>query len=276
MRAEPENTSASDAAPAVSVVIPVHDEVDSLALLIDELREEMAALEASWELLVIDDGSTDGTAALLAQLIDVCPELVTARLPSRRGKSAALAAGIARARGEVIVTMDGDLQNDPADIPALVARLSEGFDLVNGLRHHRQDSPSKRAQSALFNAVVRRVFGVPLHDLNCGLKAFRKSRVSSASLHSGMHRYLPVLIVAQAGTVTELPVRHRPRLYGRSKYGIERVLPSALDLCSVLLMTRLRCSPPRAHALSRSIGVVVGLLACALAGSWLASLVAAS
>lgn len=274
MRAEPGTRSRGAASPAVSVVVPVHDEADNLAPLVDEIQREMTALGAPWELLIIDDGSTDGTDEVISWLEGEHPELVPVRLPSRRGKSAALSAGIASAQAEIVVTLDGDLQNDPADIPALVARLAEGFDLVNGRRRHRQDPPLKRLQSLLFNAVVRRVFGVPLHDLNCGLKAFRRSCVPSASLHDGMHRYLPVLVAARLGRVTELPVRHRPRLHGRSKYGLERVLPAALDLCSVLLMIRLRVPPPRAHALSRSLGALLGVGGCALVVSWVASLTA--
>ena len=224
----------------ISVVIPVHDEERSVALLYDELRSALEPVGHEWEAIFIDDGSTDGTFAALTRLHS---QMDNVRLRRNFGKAAALVAGFDQARGETVVTIDGDLQDDPAEIPRLLAKLDEGFDLVSGWKTRRRDPLSRRILSRVFNAVTSRFSGVRLHDMNCGLKAYRAEVVHGLRLYGELHRFIPVLAHYRGFRIAELPVNHRPREHGSSRYGLERYLRGFLDLLTVSFIGRYRHRP---------------------------------
>jgi len=227
----------------ISVVIPVHDEERSVALLYDELRSALEPLDKEWEAIFVDDGSTDGTFAALTRLHSSADNVRVVRLRRNFGKAAALVAGFDQARGETVVTIDGDLQDDPAEIPRLLAKLDEGFDLVSGWKTRRRDPLSRRMLSRIFNAVTSRFSGVRLHDMNCGLKAYRAEVVHGLRLYGELHRFIPVLAHYRGFRIAELPVNHRPREHGSSRYGIERYLRGFLDLLTVSFIGRYRHRP---------------------------------
>jgi glycosyltransferase involved in cell wall biosynthesis len=226
----------------ISVVVPVHDEERSLDPLYDELRAALDPL-GDWEVVFVDDGSTDGSFAALTRLNAEAPNVKVVRLRRNFGKSAALAAGFRHAGGELVVTIDADLQDDPAEIPRLLAKLDEGFDLVSGWKTQRRDPLRRRIPSKVFNGVVGRVSGVRLHDLNCGLKAYRAEVIRNLRVYGELHRFLPVLAHDRGYRVAELPVNHRPREHGRSRYGMERYLRGFLDFLTVWFMGRYRHRP---------------------------------
>ncbi len=227
----------------ISVVVPVRNEERSVALLLDELESALQPLEVPWESIFVDDGSTDGTYAALTRLHAARDDVKVVRLRRNFGKAAALAAGFAQARGDVIVTIDGDLQDDPAEIPHLLAKLEEGFDLVSGWKARRRDPLRRRILSRIFNAVTRWISGVRLHDMNCGLKAYRAEVVRGLRLYGELHRFIPVLAHHRGYRIAELPVNHRPREHGRSRYGLERYLRGFLDLLTVSFIGRYRHRP---------------------------------
>jgi glycosyltransferase involved in cell wall biosynthesis len=227
----------------ISVVIPVRDEEQSVALLYDELASALGELAGPWEVVFVDDGSADGTFAALALLHEAQDNVRVIRLRRNFGKAAALDAGFAEAAGEIVVTIDGDLQDDPSEIPRLLAKLDEGFDLVSGWKEKRRDPLTRRITSKLFNSVTGRVSGLRLHDMNCGLKAYRAEVVQGMRLYGELHRYIPVLAHYRGYRVAEIPVHHRPREHGRSNYGVERYLRGFLDLLTVTFMGRYRHRP---------------------------------
>ena len=241
----------------ISVVIPVHDEERSVALLYDELRSALAPLQTPWEAVFVDDGSTDGSFAALTRLHAAADNIRVVRLRRNFGKAAALDAGFAQAAGDVVVTIDGDLQDDPAEIPRLLVKLDEGFDLVSGWKQHRRDPLRRRALSRIFNRVTGWVSGVHLHDMNCGLKAYRADVVRGLPLYGELHRFLPVLAHQRGFRIAELPVNHRPRGYGRSRYGMERYLRGFLDLLTISFLGRYRYRP--LHLLG-GLGLVLSLV----------------
>ena len=214
-----------------------------MALLLDELDSALQPLGKPWEAVFVDDGSTDGSYAALTRLHAGRDDVTVVRLRRNFGKAAALAAGFAHARGDVIVTIDGDLQDDPAEIPRLLVKLEEGFDLVSGWKSHRRDPLRRRALSRLFNTVAGWVSGVRLHDINCGLKAYRADVVRGLRLYGELHRFIPVLAHHRGYRIAELPVNHRPREHGRSRYGLERYLRGFLDLLTVSFIGRYRHRP---------------------------------
>ena len=218
--------------PRLSVVVPVFDEEPNLAPLVREIGAALAGLD--FELLVIDDGSRDGTRAALARLAAEEPRLRALRHDRNYGQSAALASGFAAARGELLVTLDGDLQNDPADVPRLLAELERGWDVVSGVRQRRQDSWVRRASSRIANGVRRAVLHDGISDVGCSLKAYRSRFVKRLPPFHGMHRFLPALASMEGARVTELPVAHRPRRFGKSKYNISnRLWRGIADLLGV-------------------------------------------
>jgi dolichol-phosphate mannosyltransferase len=227
----------------ISVVIPVRDEEDSVGPLLGETAAALEPLDQAWEAVFVDDGSTDGTFAGLTRLHAAHDNVRIVRLRRNFGKAAALQAGFAQAAGDVVVTMDGDGQDDPAEIPRLLAKLDEGFDLVSGWKVHRRDPFTRRIPSRLFNWVAGRVSGIRLHDLNCGLKAYRAEVVRGLRIYGELHRYIPVLAHYEGFRVAELPVNHRPREHGRSRYGMERYVRGFLDLLTVTFMGRYRHRP---------------------------------
>ena len=241
----------------ISVVVPVHDEERSVALLYDELDSALQPLGEPWEAVFVDDGSTDGSYSALTRLHDAQDNVRVIRLRRNFGKAAALAAGFAHAEGDVVVTIDADLQDDPAEIPRLLAKLDEGFDLVSGWKTQRRDPLTRRVPSKIFNWVTGRVSGLRLHDLNCGLKAYRADVVRGLRLYGELHRFIPVLAHYRGHRVAELPVNHRPREHGRSRYGVERYVRGFLDLLTVTFMGRYRHRPLH---LFGGVGLLLGAI----------------
>jgi glycosyltransferase involved in cell wall biosynthesis len=227
----------------ISVVVPVHNEERSIALLYEELQAALEPLGETWEAVYVDDGSTDGSFGALTRLNAREDNVRVVRLRRNFGKAAALAAGFAQAEGDLVVTIDGDLQDDPSEIPRLLAKLQEGFDLVSGWKARRRDPLTRRILSKVFNRVAGWMSGLRLHDMNCGLKAYRAEVARSLVLYGELHRFIPVLAHEQGYRVAELPVNHRPREHGRSRYGVERYLRGFLDLLTVSFMGRYRHRP---------------------------------
>jgi dolichol-phosphate mannosyltransferase len=227
----------------ISVVVPLHNEERSIALLHEELQASLDPLGEEWETVYVDDGSTDGSFSALTRLHAREDNVRVVRLRRNFGKAAALAAGFAQAAGDRVITIDADLQDDPSEIPRLLAKLEEGFDLVTGWKTRRRDPLSRRIPSKLFNRVAGWMSGLRLHDMNCGLKAYRAEVVRGLVLYGELHRFIPVLAHEQGYRVAELPVNHRPREHGRSRYGLERYLRGFLDLLTVSFMGRYRHRP---------------------------------
>lgn len=229
--------------PKLSIVVPVYNEVENVEPLYGEIAAAAGPLECRAEVIFVDDGSTDGTTERLRGLHaehegDGGPlRLKVVRLRRNFGKSSALAAGFEVARGSVVITMDGDLQDDPKELPRFLEKLDEGFDLVCGWKRKRRDPWTKVIPSRLFNAVVSLLTGIRIHDFNCGFKAYRRELVSELSLYGGLHRFVPVLAHAKGFRAGEIEVEHRPRTHGRSKYGAARFGAGFLDLLTVLLLT---------------------------------------
>lgn len=223
--------------PRISVVVPVFDEEPNLVALVEEIDAAFAGLD--YELLVVDDGSRDGTAETLARLAATWPRLRALRHLRNYGQSAALATGFAAARGELLVTLDGDLQNDPADAPLLLAELERGFDVVSGVRQRRQDNWVRRVSSRIANGVRRRVLDDGITDVGCSLKVYRTRVVKRLPPFAGMHRFLPALARMEGARITEMPVVHRSRRFGKSKYNISnRLWRGIADLLGVWWLQR--------------------------------------
>ena len=227
----------------ISIVIPLHNEERSVALLYEELQAALEPLAQEWEAVFVDDGSVDGSFAALTRLHDGNENVRVVRLRRNFGKAAALAAGFGQARGETVVTIDADLQDDPAEIPRLLVKLEEGFDLVSGWKTRRRDPLRRRVLSRIFNWVTGRVSGLRLHDMNCGLKAYRAEVVRGMPLYGELHRFIPVLAHHRGYRIAEVPVNHRPREHGRSRYGLERYMRGFFDLLTVSFIGRYRHRP---------------------------------
>jgi glycosyltransferase involved in cell wall biosynthesis len=242
---------------SLSVIIPTYNEAASVRPLYGELVATLDALAVPFELLWVDDGSTDDTPRVMRALCADDARVRYVRFRRNFGKAAALSEGFRRARGEVLVTMDGDLQDDPGELPKLLDRLDQGHDLVAGWKWPRRDPLSKRLPSRLFNRAIRFWTGVGLHDQNCGFKALRREIADTLSLYGDMHRYVPVLAHAKGFRVSEVKVAHRPRQYGRSKYSVGRFSRGFLDFLTVLFLTRYSRRP--LHLIG-GIALVMGLL----------------
>ena len=228
----------------VSVVVPVFNEGESLRKLVAELQQVLDGDGLSYELLLIDDGSTDSSPSLLKELAADSPRIKVILLRRNFGQTAAMAAGFDHARGEVIVPMDGDLQNDPRDILNLLAKLDEGYDVVSGWRKDRKDKfLSRRLPSILANALISRMTDVSLHDYGCSLKAYRREVLSGINLYGELHRFVPALASQFGAKVAEIPVNHRPRGAGTSKYGIDRTFRVVLDLLTVKFLLKYSTRP---------------------------------
>jgi glycosyltransferase involved in cell wall biosynthesis len=247
----------------LSVVIPALDESESLPALLEEVATACGPLDLRWEVIVVDDGSTDGTDALITELGRTRPWLRLIRLRRNMGKSMALAAGFQWARGSKIVTLDGDGQDDPSEIPRLLAPLDAGAGLVSGWKRERNDPAAKRHASRLFNKVTAVASGLPLHDFNCGLKAYRADCARGIDLYGERHRYMPLLAVQQGWQVTEIQVNHRAREHGRSHYGAERYLRGMLDLVTVLFIGRYQYRPLHLFGGIGLVTMMLGILVCA-------------
>jgi glycosyltransferase involved in cell wall biosynthesis len=241
----------------ISVVVPLLNEESSLEALYGEIAAALEPRGEAFEVVFVDDGSTDGSSAVLARLHEEHANVVVVRLRRNFGKAAALQAGFLEARGEVIVTIDADLQDDPAEIPQLLAKLDEGFDLVSGWKTRRNDPFLRRVFSRVFNWTTGLISGMRLHDVNCGLKAYRAEVVQGMRLYGELHRFVPVLAAYQGYRVAEIPVNHRARQHGRSRYGLERYLRGFFDLLSVTFMGRYRYRPLH---LFGGIGLLMGVI----------------
>jgi glycosyltransferase involved in cell wall biosynthesis len=248
--------AADESAPHLSLVIPLYNERRSLELLFDECRAilddatqdwESLGVEPGetprWEIIFVDDGSVDGSFSMLRELARECPKVRAFRLRRHLGKAAALSVGFSQAAGDVVVSLDADLQDDPREIPRMVAVLAEGFDLVNGWKRKRHDSRARVIASHLFNAAVRRVSGIELHDLNCGFKAYRRWVLDEVRIYGELHRFIPVIAAWKGYAVGEIEVKHRPRRFGSSRYGWGRALRGMMDLVTVMFLTRFDARP---------------------------------
>jgi glycosyltransferase involved in cell wall biosynthesis len=230
--------------PQLSVVIPLFNEEENVQALLDELFAELAKLGRTYEVICVDDGSRDDTFASLAKIAAHKPELRVIRFRLNFGQTAAMSAGIEAARGEVIVPMDGDLQNDPADIGKLLLRLDAGYDVVSGWRRHRQDREfGRKLPSRIANRLISVISGVRLHDYGCSLKAYRRDVLRDVKLYGEMHRFIPIYASWQGARVTEMEVNHRARRAGQSKYGLSRTFKVVLDLLVVKFLASYATKP---------------------------------
>ena len=224
--------------PDLSIVVPLFNEADSLTDLVDQIDEVIRKSGYSGEVLLVDDGSTDSSWERVRSVHERLPIARGLRLRRNFGKATALATGIAAARGSIIVTMDADLQDEPAEIPRLIATLEEGYDAVSGWKQLRRDPWTKTIPSRIFNTTTRILSGIPLHDFNCGFKAYRAEAAKSLHLYGELHRFIPILLEANGYRMTEVPVAHHRRTFGVSKYGWKRLFKGGLDLVTVVLITR--------------------------------------
>ena len=223
----------------LSIIVPVYNEQDNIKPLYKQIIKAIQPLNLEWELILVDDGSQDKSQAILQDLVKNDPSHVSGILLRRNfGQTAAIAAGIDHARGEVIVLLDADMQNDPADIPAMLKKIDEGYDVVSGWRHHRQDSFITRTfPSRIANWLISLVTGVHLHDYGCTLKAYRREVITGFRLYGEMHRFIPVYAYSVGAKIVELRVRHHARKHGKAKYGLERTIKVILDLFTVKFLT---------------------------------------
>jgi glycosyltransferase involved in cell wall biosynthesis len=247
----------------ISVVIPVYNEREALEPLLAEVTEACRQLGGAWEVVFVDDGSTDGSTEVLERLAMRDQPVRLVQLRRNFGKSAALRAGFEHTRGTVVVTMDGDGQDDPTEIPALVAKLGEGYDVVSGWKRVRRDPPFKRWGSRIFNRLTATLSGIPLHDVNCGLKAYRGSAIRGLELYGEQHRFIPVLGFQRGWRVAELPVNHRAREHGRPKFGPERYVRGVLDLFGVLFIGRYQYRPLHLFGGAGLVSFLIGFVLCA-------------
>ena len=256
----PEASGQSRGVLDLSIVVPVHDEEDNVKPLYEALTRALRKLGRTYEIIVVDDGSRDDTYQRLAQLADADDTFKLIKLRRNFGQTAAMAAGFDHAAGDVVIPIDGDLQNDPADIPRLLDKLNEGYDVVSGWRQDRQDSAVRRLPSRIANWLIGRVTGVRLHDYGCTLKAYRADVIAETQLYGEMHRFLPALAAQAGARIAEVPVRHHPRVSGRSKYGLRRTFKVLLDLLTVKFLSVGSTKPSYVFGGSGAILCFVGSL----------------
>lgn len=259
-----ENSARSEP-PRISLVIPAMNEEGNLRDLYAAILAELDPPRTAFEIVFVDDGSSDGTWGIMTALAEDDHRVIALRHRRNFGKARGLATGFAVASGEIILTMDADLQDDPAEIPRFLEMLDEGYDLVSGWKQRRQDPLGKTFPSRIFNSTVRVVSGVPLHDFNCGFKAYRADVVRNIRLYGELHRFTPVLAHAEGFRVGEIPVRHHARRWGASKYGWSRLVKGFLDLLTVTFLTEYRQRPMHVLGLPGVIAIVAG----AFIGLWL-------
>lgn len=233
--------------PDLSLIIPVYNEEENLPILMEAICVSLQPLNREWEVIFVDDGSTDHSLDVLKRLVENDPEHVRVLVFRRNfGQTAAIAAGIDHSRGSIIVLLDADMQNDPADIPMLLNKLDEGYDLVSGWRKDRKDNRLTRTiPSNMANGLISWVTGVHLHDYGCTLKAYRRDSLEGFRLYGEMHRFIPVFAHSIGARITELPVRHHPRKFGKAKYGLERTIKVVLDLFTVKFLLDYSHKPMR-------------------------------
>jgi glycosyltransferase involved in cell wall biosynthesis len=242
------------------VVIPVYNERDSLGLLHENTTAVLAGLGCGYEIIFVDDGSTDGSVEVLQDLHARDSHVKVVMFRRNFGKSAALTAGFSEVQGEIVVTMDADLQDDPQEIPRFLEKLDEGYDLVTGWKHPRLDPLNKTAPSKLFNYVVARSEKIQIHDFNCGFKVMRREVVEELSIYGELHRYIPVLANWDGFRVGEIKVKHHPRKFGRSKYGVKRFTRGMFDFLTVRFLTRYSWRPLHFFGLFGLLALLTGLV----------------
>lgn len=253
----------------LSVIIPIKDEVDNLRPLHDRVRSALAPLGLTYEVVVVDDGSTDGSFELLRELAAADPRLKVVRLRRNFGQTPALRAGIDWSAGDVLVTMDGDLQNDPADIPRLLEVLDEGYDAVLGLRAKRQDNfLIRKLPSWIANWMIRKVTGVHIKDLGCTLRALRRDLAEGLPLYGEMHRFIGVLAQQYGARLAQIPVKHHPRTAGKTKYNLTRTVRVVLDLITVKFMHSYLTRPMHVMGLAGLVSMGLGILSLLAAVGW--------
>jgi glycosyltransferase involved in cell wall biosynthesis len=254
---QPKENSETENAIDLTLVISLLNEEESLKPLVQKIREVLADSDLAYEILFIDDGSTDGSMNVLEELHNTYSEVHVIQFRRNFGKAAAYTAGFQRARGTYVITMDADLQDDPAEIPNLIAKLEEGYDLVSGWKKKRFDPMGKTLPSKFFNWVTGRVSGIDIHDFNCGLKAYRNEVVKDVRVLGELHRYIPVLAHMEGYRVGEIPVQHHPRQFGVTKYGMGRLLKGFLDLLTVMYIGKYMGRPLH---LFGTMGIIFGVL----------------
>lgn len=222
---------------SISFIIPVFNEQESASQLTSEIVQAVEQLNKSYEIIFVDDGSTDATLATLKKIHIQHPNVKVIVLRRNFGKAAALSAGFNLAQGEIVFTMDGDLQDDPRHIPEFISKLEQGYDLVSGWKQKRRDTLTKTLPSLLFNFITSVFTGIKLHDFNCGFKCYKKEVIKSVNIYGQLHRFIPVLAAQKGFTSGEIIVSHRPRKYGKSKYGWGRMIVGMLDFLTVLFLT---------------------------------------
>lgn len=261
-------------APELSIVVPVYNEADSLPEFHTRLKDVLSTLTDRHEIIFVDDGSSDRSFEVLEQLQEPGPGVTVVQLRRNFGKAAALATGFREARGQLVVTIDSDLQDQPEEIPKLLDRLKEGYDLVAGWRVKRRDSFRRVLASKIFNRVGGWLTGVRLHDMNCGLKAFRREVIEELVIHGGTYRFIPAIAHFKGFTVGEVAIEHQPRRHGASKYGADRYLGSFFDLMTVVMITRFLRRPLHLFGplglvtTAAGVGILVYLVAGWLMGLW--------
>lgn len=245
--------------PDLSVVVPIYNEVESIPSLLAAIASSLVAHNLSYEIICVDDGSKDGSDALLKREAIARTDLKAVILRRNYGQTPAMAAGFSQARGKVIVTLDGDLQNDPSDIPMLLEKLEDGYDLVSGWRKNRQDAAVTRViPSKIANWLIGQVTGVQLHDYGCSLKAYRSELVADMNLYGELHRFLPALAFTEGARITEVPVKHHSRRFGQSKYGLDRTFRVVMDLLTVSFMRKFLTRPMHVFGLFGVVSLLAG------------------
>jgi glycosyltransferase involved in cell wall biosynthesis len=244
----------------VSVVVPIYNEIESIPRLLETIATTLQQNHISYEIICVDDGSKDGSSELLRQLACTRPDLRAVLLRRNYGQTAAMAAGFKYARGQAVITLDGDLQNDPTDIPRLLDKLDEGYDLVSGWRKERQDAMLTRLiPSKIANWLIGKVTGVNLHDYGCSLKAYRSELIMDMNLYGELHRFIPALAFIEGARIAELPVQHHARQFGRSKYGLGRTFRVLMDLFTIYFMKRFLTRPMHVFGLFGLISMIIGV-----------------
>ncbi|MFT5366739.1 MAG: glycosyltransferase involved in cell wall biosynthesis [Candidatus Latescibacterota bacterium] len=247
----------------LTLIIPLLNEEESLRPLVEKIRDTLNGTNLTYEIIFIDDGSTDGSMQVLEELHAAHTEIHVIQFRRNFGKAAAYTAGFQRAKGQFVITMDADLQDDPAEIPGLLAKLDEGYDLVSGWKKKRFDPMGKTLPSKFFNWVTGRVSGIKIHDFNCGLKAYRNEVVKDVRVFGELHRYIPVLADLEGYRVGEIPVQHHPRQFGVTKYGMGRLLKGFLDLLTVMYIGKYMGRPLH---LFGTMGLIFGVLGMGVNG----------
>ena len=246
---------------SISIVVPIYNEEESLPFLVNQLLDVLNPMAETFELVLVNDGSSDNSAEVMRKLSIEVPEIIGVILRKNYGQTAAMAAGFDISSGEIVVTLDGDLQNDPADIPLLINKIRDGFDLVSGWRYRRKDSAlSRKIPSKIANRLIGKVTGVRLNDYGCSLKAYRKEVLIDMRLYGELHRFLPVLANIEGARITEVRVNHRSRQFGSSKYGIDRTFRVLMDLLTVWFMNRFLTRPMYVFGFGGILAIIGSLI----------------